>query len=437
MTVSSAHTMGVRPINQPDRKYVIISSDCHAGASLRDYKPYLERRWHDEFDRWADTYSDPWATIDSTDSDYKAGVSSFMSPLNWESSHRLEVLESEGIAAEVIFPNTVPPFFPNGLLAAPGPRSEEEYERRWAGIRAHNRWLKDFCDDARERRFGVAQLLIDNVEDAVAEVQWAKANGLSQVLLPSDHHLKIHNLYHRNLDPLWRSCEELEMPVGRHGSVVSAGDEAESLPAAHACGMYETAYFGHRTLFQMVLSGVFDRFPRLRWVFTELGAANWVIEAMTRLDAFCMASTTEGTIPHMFAGEAVATLKMKPSDYVNRNCWFGTTVKRLDVSQTDTLGIDRLMWGADFPHHEGTVPETLKVLRATVSDVPEDELRKIFAGTAAEVYGADLTALQEIADRIGFTPGEVASPLAEDEVPADPNFRMMFMAHTARIDGGS
>ena len=346
------------------------------------------------------------------------------------------MLESEGIAAEVIFPNTVPPFFPNGLLAATGPRSEVEYEREMGRIRAHNRWLKDFCDDARERRFGVAQLLIDNVEDAVAEVQWAKANGLSQVLLPSDHHLKIHNLYHRNLDPLWRLCEDLEMPVGRHGSVVSAGDEAESLPAAHACGMYETAYFGHRTLFQMVLSGVFDRFPRLRWVFTELGAANWVIEAMSRLDAFCMASTTEGTIPHMFAGEAVATLKMKPSDYVNRNCWFGTTVKRLDVSQTDTLGIDRLMWGADFPHHEGTVPETLKVLRATVSDVPENELRKIFAGTAAEMYGADLTVLQEIADRIGFTPGEVASPLAEDEVPADPNFRMMFMAHTARIDGG-
>jgi hypothetical protein len=76
-----------------NRPYAIISSDCHAGADLRDYKPYLERRWHEEFDTWASSYTDAWAGID-TESEYKAGVSSFLSPLNWDSSKRLEVLES-------------------------------------------------------------------------------------------------------------------------------------------------------------------------------------------------------------------------------------------------------------------------------------------------------------------------------------------------------
>jgi predicted TIM-barrel fold metal-dependent hydrolase len=419
------------------RKYLIISSDCHAGADLRDYKPYLEARWHDEFETWADAYDDPWGDIDDTDSDYKAGVASFMSPLNWDSKRRLEVLESQGIAAEVIFPNTVPPFFPNGLLAAPGPRSKDEYDRRWAGIRAHNRWLKEFCEETPGRRFGAAQLLIDDVAEAVREVRWAKENGLAQVLLPSDHHLKIHNLYHRNLDTLWAVCQELDMPVGRHGSVVSADAEPESLAAAHACGVYETTYFGHRTFFQMVLSGVFDRFPRLKLIFTELGAANWIIETMTRLDGFCMASKFEGTIPNMFAGEAVGALEMMPSDYVRRNCWFGATVTHMDVAGMDQIGKDRIMWGADFPHHEGTVPNTLEVLRATVSEVAEEDLRVLFAQNAAEVYGADLDQLQTVADRIGFTREQVAAPLAEDEVPADPNFRMMFMSHTARIGGGS
>ena len=64
-------------------------------------------------DAWAQSYFDPWADID-TESEWKAGVSSFMSPLNWDSAMRLEALETESIVAEVIFPNTVPPFFPNG-----------------------------------------------------------------------------------------------------------------------------------------------------------------------------------------------------------------------------------------------------------------------------------------------------------------------------------
>ncbi len=417
-----------------DKRYLLISSDCHAGADLPDYKPYLERRWQDEFDAWAADFFDPWADIDA-ESEWKAGVSSFMSPLNWDSKKRLEVLETEGIAAEVLFPNTVPPFFPNGLLAAPGPRNRDEYERRWAGLRAHNRWLKDFCDEVPGRRFGVAQLLIDDVDDTVAEIRWAKENGLAEVMLPSDHHMKLHNLYHRNLDPVWAVCEELDMPIGRHGSVVGSALEAESVDAAHACGVYETTYFGHRTLFQLVLSGVFDRFPKLKLVFTELGAANWILESMARLDGFCMGSKIKGSIPAMFAGAAVEQLSMMPSDYVRRNCYFSTTINEVDVEGRDQLGIDRIMWGADFPHHEGTVPYTLKVLRATVSEVPEDELRVMFAETAAGVYGADLEFLQGVADRVGPTPEEVATPLGPDEVPEDPNFRMMFMSHTARIGG--
>ena len=43
-----------------DDRYTVISADCHAGADLRDYKPYLERRYHDEFDAWAATYVNPY-----------------------------------------------------------------------------------------------------------------------------------------------------------------------------------------------------------------------------------------------------------------------------------------------------------------------------------------------------------------------------------------
>src|SRR5437899_1251070 len=157
-----------------DDRVVVISADCHAGAALHDYKPYLERRWWDEFDAWADTFVNPFRDLDEVYADR-----------NWNSAKRLQHLEEDGIAAEVLFPNTVPPFYPT-ILTVAGPPSKEEYDRRWAGLRAHNRWLVDFCDDAPGRRAGIAQVLFNNPADAVAEIRWARENGLfGGVLLPA------------------------------------------------------------------------------------------------------------------------------------------------------------------------------------------------------------------------------------------------------------
>ena len=51
---------------------------------------------------------------------------------NWNSDRRLAELEADGIVAEVVFPNTIPPFFPSASLMAPAP-TREEFEQRWAG----------------------------------------------------------------------------------------------------------------------------------------------------------------------------------------------------------------------------------------------------------------------------------------------------------------
>lgn len=114
-------------------RYTVISADCHAGADLLDYKPYLERRYHDDFDAWAAGYVNPYEDLLADTADR-----------NWNSGRRVAELEEDGIVAEVVFPNTIPPFFPSAALMAPAPTAQE-FERRWAGLRAHNRWLADFC----------------------------------------------------------------------------------------------------------------------------------------------------------------------------------------------------------------------------------------------------------------------------------------------------
>ena len=95
-------------------------------------------------------------------------------------------LEADGIAAEVIFPNTVPPFFPGGALVTQAPPADaHDLELRWAGLQAHNRWLADFCARTPGRRAGIAQILLHDVDASVEEIRWAHDHGLTGgILLP-------------------------------------------------------------------------------------------------------------------------------------------------------------------------------------------------------------------------------------------------------------
>ena len=98
-------------------RYCLISTDAHAGADIQGYGQYLPKAFHDEFDAWAATFDDPWSKLDDEmhdrdDPDIVMGRASFVSRYSWESETRLEHMDAEGIAAEVVFPNTVPPFYP-------------------------------------------------------------------------------------------------------------------------------------------------------------------------------------------------------------------------------------------------------------------------------------------------------------------------------------
>lgn len=118
---SDGHTGSDGQAMSGEDRYTVISADCHAGADLLDYKPYLEKRHHDAFDAWAATYVNPYEDLLADTADR-----------NWNSERRLAEMEADGIVAEVVFPNTIPPFYPAASLMAPVP-TREEFAQRWAG----------------------------------------------------------------------------------------------------------------------------------------------------------------------------------------------------------------------------------------------------------------------------------------------------------------
>src|SRR5262245_34130655 len=156
---------------RPDDHYTIISADCHAGGSHEMYREYLDPQYRDDFDAWREKYKNPFRDLQDGGR-----------IRNWDDERRITDLERDGMVAEVVFPNTVPPFFPSFVLFARPPKADE-YEHRLAGIRAHNRWLVDFCSRFPERRAGIGQIFLNDIDDAIDDVKFIKENNLHGGLL--------------------------------------------------------------------------------------------------------------------------------------------------------------------------------------------------------------------------------------------------------------
>ncbi|MHA5053078.1 amidohydrolase family protein [Streptomyces sp. SD15] len=390
-------------------RYTVISADCHAGADLLDYRPYLAKEHHEAFDAWAATYVNPYEDLLADTADK-----------NWNSERRLAELEADGIVAEVVFPNTIPPFFPSASLMAPAPTAQE-FERRWAGLRAHNRWLADFCAAAPGRRAGVFQILLNDVHEAVREIRWAADAGLTGgLLLPgTPPGSGLPELYSSAYDPIWAVCAELGVPVNHHAG--SASPPLGEEPAARAVFMVETTWFSHRALWHLVFGGAFRRHPALKLVLTEQGSG-WIPGVLDMLDYYhgrlVAAATKASTAESKFGAGLAAAMGKGPSEVWRDNCFVGASFMRPhEVPLRDRIGLDKIMWGSDYPHDEGTYPYSREGLRIAYAGLPREEIAAMVGGNAARVYGFDLAYLDLLAAKTGPTVDELAQPLGDP--PAD------------------
>ncbi len=385
-------------------RYTLISADCHAGGSHEMYREYLDPGYRSDFDLWRGGYKNPFKDLHG-----------HLRTRNWDNERRNAEMEADGVDGEVLFPNTVPPFFPTGALVA-RPPTPEEFELRLAGIRAHNRWLADWCAQYPERRAGIAQIFLNDVDEAIADVRFAEEHALrGGVLLPAvpDDAKHIKPLYAPDYDPLWAVCEELDVVVNHHSG--GGSPDYGAYPAAGVLWIAETTFFSRRALTHLLVGGVFERFPRLRFVLTEQGAS-WVPGVLAQLDVFHSQMQTGRIGELKYTPDQV--LPMKPSEYFHRNCWMGASFPSpVEAESRHKIGVDRFMWGSDYPHHESTYPYTREGLRRSFAGTDPVELRQVLGGNAAAVYGFDLDALAPIAARVGPTVEELAEPL--DKIPAD------------------
>ena len=405
------------------QRVLVISSDCHAGALPATYNEYMPRAFHDAANAWwlayaremysragtffdqeavktyaeqageggarMQAFSDP--SLKLSDADILGMLGDTSSPFaprrgEFDATVRMQELDADGIAGEVIFPQMAP--FGAGLMQYRYPVTPEQ---SFAGCQAYNRWLADFCSANPARQAGVALIDVEDIEATVKEIRAARAMGLwGGVLLPSS--TGKHPFYHHpRYEPIWAVCQELDIPVQSHsGWSPDYGD----VPSATAMFISEVDMWAQRPFTAMLWAGVFERYPNLKYMLTETGVG-WVVEKLRVLD-FKAASPM---FKHFNRG-----LSMTPSGYFARNCWLGASfMPEHEGRFRHQIGVDRLMWGSDYPHLEGTWPNTMKALNETFALYPEQEIRDILGLNAANAYGFDVAALAPVAERIGPT----------------------------------
>jgi predicted TIM-barrel fold metal-dependent hydrolase len=257
--------------------------------------------------------------------------------------------------------------------------------------------------------------LLDRLDDAIEEVRWAKDAGLKGVLLPSDHVLKMVNLYYPAYDALWAVCQELDMPLHRH-----AVKSTESLDvggvASSWIGSIEVGFYAARAIVHLICSGVFERFPTLKFVTTELPSGAAIPGLLQRLDGMYK-GVKDGTSSMLLADEAISNLSRCPSEYFESNCYLGGP---LDIIDSYEGGAVNLMFGTDMPHNEGTAPYTKLAFRRIFADLSEQTVQDMLWRTAARVYNFDVDLLQKKAIRIGPTLDEIRAPLPVADWPRYP-----------------
>jgi predicted TIM-barrel fold metal-dependent hydrolase len=395
---------------------IIVSGDGHIGARPQDYRDYIDPSFRDALDDLVAenndflrlTASRPIVTnvVDINDDEFPG----------WSVERRLRDLDHDGISAEVLHgghQGSVLPFY--SVMNKP-----YSADLRSAGARAYHRWVADFISGTDGRMLPVADPgpCVD-LKDTLKELDWCAANGFRSVSLVQntwDNGLPpVHDRYY---EPFWSACEHLGLVVSVHAGwgspqgkfwefaeqfeklVVGAQADPEQASSLMMDAMASSEdsplaldMGPRRALWQIMLGGVFDRHPRLTLVLTEV-RADWLPSTLRLLDE----RFARGDTP----------LVRKPSEYWQDNCFVTpSSIHTCEVEMRHEIGLDQMLFGTDYPHPEGTWPQTREWIRYAFHDVSEAELRAILGENAIRCYGLDRAKLATIAGEIAPTPQEL------------------------------
>lgn len=276
---------------------------------------------------------------------------------------RLADLDLDGVWGDVMYPN-VATFCAFRMTDA---------ELQVATCRIYNDWLAERFIGTSDRFCPVALLPVLDIDAAVTELRRVDQRGFRAVLLPVHSDLRPYNdsAYGR----LWSTAEQLGLPLTFHAGTGRDQRPAHGLGGAVINYVVTVGAGPMETVAYLAGSGVLARHPDLRVTMVECGAGwlAWALHAMD--DAY--------REHHRFANPK---LDLLPSEYFRRQGSVTFQNDPVGLHNTSFTGDHCLLWGSDYPHLEGTWPESHRYLDEQLAGVPDETVQRVVWENAAALY---------------------------------------------------
>lgn len=279
-------------------------------------------------------------------------------PGAWDPERRLADQDTDGVAAEVIYPSV-------GLVLL------THINRAYAAacLRAYNRWLAGFCAAAPERLAGCGVTAAASSDEARADLIEIHRLGLRGALFPLEPGTATYDS--PGFDPVWATAVELDLPISFHAQPPRRPSRGPGDPANVMAPIWEAQH----VLLDLVLGGVLVRNPRLRIVFAEFDAG-WVPHCVDRMD--------HQVTRHGHWLGLGRDLDRLPSEYVRESVAFTT---QGGPGEELAAGVASIMWAGDFPHSESTFPHSRRAAADLVAHLAPEQQADVTGRTARALYG--------------------------------------------------
>jgi predicted TIM-barrel fold metal-dependent hydrolase len=276
---------------------------------------------------------------------------------------RLKAQDADGVAAEVLYSSYGMQLYhlDDGAL-------------RHACFAAFNDWAAEYCAHDANRLVGIGLIALDDIAAAVAELRRIAAAGLKGAMIwaepPADRPYS-----HPDYDPFWTVAQDLGMKLSLH-SLTSRRPDADP---GRGDMLYRSVVLYQevaRTLSDLVIHGVLERFPRLTFVSAENEIA-WLPFHLWRMDQ----------LHEKLRAMSTVKLSLRPSEYFQRQFYATFIEDPLFPATMSYMGAGNIMWSNDFPHLASTWPRSHEFVDANLAGLTPGDRRTIVHDTVATLYG--------------------------------------------------
>ena len=374
-------------------KYTVISVDDHVVEPAHLFETYLPKHLRDKGPKIIETntghevwefegniYSQVGMNAVAGRRKETVKVEPFrfehMRPGCFDIDARIKDMDLGGIWAMLNFPSMITGFCGRVFAHA------KDREVGIASVRAWNDWLyEEWYAPHRTRVVPCGLAYLTDPAEAVKEIHRNAERGFVAITLPErPHAIGLPSLWDRDhWSPIIQACNDTDTVICLH--VASSGGYV-SPPNGPGMQLGATL-FGQLSLAaaaEWLWSGYPRDYPNLKISMSE-GGIGWVAMLLDRLDNIIDRS-----------GYGLGWDE-RPADILKRNFWFCTLDDPSTIDTRYRIGVENIMVESDYPHGDGTWPDTQLEIEKYWGHLPTDELRAICCENAAKLYRHPLPAV--------------------------------------------